>query len=133
MLLESRNRSLGWRTVAAILYAAAALATVNWLDYGLWGPQPYGGQNLMPVVFAGSVMLGLACVFALLGSSYGGGSVPRFLGLKGGSWPQPLQPRRHKQYLFPAIYSPTGESGVRRGQSLAAPKGLVAHGSPCPV
>jgi len=57
------------KLVAAIFYAAAALATANWLDYGF--AEGYGGATLMSVALVGSAVLGFGCLVSLFRLQYG--------------------------------------------------------------
>jgi hypothetical protein len=55
--------------LAALLYAAAALATANWLDYGL--AEGYQYKALMEIAVAGSVAFGIAFLVALFKFRFG--------------------------------------------------------------
>jgi hypothetical protein len=58
------------KIITAILYAAAALATANWLDYAFASQQPYGYSVLLKLALAGSVAFVIACVAAFLRGWY---------------------------------------------------------------
>ncbi len=57
------------KLAATIFYAAAALATTNWLDYGF--AEGYGHVTLMRVALVGSALLGIGCLFSLFRLRYG--------------------------------------------------------------
>ena len=84
MLLGARKLSLVWRLRSALLLGATAVATANWLDYGLWPEQPHGGQTLMRVALVGCVVLAVACLVTAFQSTYG--LVIALVG-EGLSWP----------------------------------------------
>jgi hypothetical protein len=57
------------KLISLFCYAAAALATANWLDYGL--TEEYGHKALMQIAVAGSVAFGVGCLASLFRIRYG--------------------------------------------------------------
>jgi hypothetical protein len=61
------------KVLAAIVYAASALAIANWLDYAFFAWQVYGYKVplLLWVALAGCVCLLLSCILAFFSYRYG--------------------------------------------------------------
>jgi hypothetical protein len=57
------------KLTAAILYAIAALANANWLDYGF--AEGYPRTTLMSIALVGSGFLGIGCLVSLYRLRYG--------------------------------------------------------------
>ena len=60
-----------WKSkiLALLFYAAACLATANWLDYGL--AEGYSGRGLMYLAAFGSAAIGIGAIAALVSFRYG--------------------------------------------------------------
>lgn len=59
------------RLVTVIIYAAAGVATANWIDYAMAPQQPYGHPFLTKVALSGSITFGIACVISIFNDRYG--------------------------------------------------------------
>ena len=72
LLTGSRRHMIAHKVIAAIVYASAALATGNWLDYALWPEQPHHGpvDTLLRIAVVGSVIFGLASLVSLFRLPY---------------------------------------------------------------
>ena len=68
--IEKRGGYVKQRVIGAIIYALVALATANWIEYGLWSGQPYGHQGPMRVALAGTAAFAISIFLSLLRSRF---------------------------------------------------------------
>jgi hypothetical protein len=72
------------KIIAAILFAAAAAATANWLEYAFFERKPYGYPIILWIALIGCVLFALGCAIVFFNFRYG-----IFAGLSAAllSWP----------------------------------------------